>query len=297
MDVCLNGMMLEGSEASLTVDDAGFQHAVGLFETMSVYHGHVFRLEAHLQRIADSAQSLGLVRELDTDRCRNVVQQTIEHNKLDRARLRLTVTAGRTSLLRPSQNSHQSDPTILVEPSPPTEYDEAYFTKGIMVLIGPPAANPFDALAGHKTLSYWHRMITLRRAASVGGGEVIWLNTSNHLASGSVSNLFLVKNGELFTPFARGEEVESALPAPVLPGITRAAVIEQASAMKTPVTRRMLSVADLLDADEVFLTNSSWLVLPVTHVEKKTIGDGGVGSVTKRMREAILDLVERETTN
>ena len=277
--------------------DAGFQHAVGLFETMSVYHGTCFRLEAHLTPDSPKAPSLwGWSVELDTDQCRNAVQQTIEHNKLDRARLRLTVTAGRTHCCD-TPNSHQSDPTILVEPSPPTEYDEAYFTKGIMVLIGPPAANPFDALAGHKTLSYWHRMITLRRAASVGGGEVIWLNTSNHLASGSVSNLFLVKNGELFTPFARGEEVESALPAPVLPGITRAAVIEQASAMKTPVTRRMLSVADLLDADEVFLTNSSWLVLPVTHVEKKTIGDGGVGSVTKRMREAILDLVERETTN
>ncbi len=85
-------------------------------------------------------------------------------------------------------------------------------------------------------------------------------------------------------------------PAPVLPGITRAAVIELAESLGLSVHRRMLGIADLLDADEAFLTNSSWLVLPVTRVEKKPIGGGTVGEVTTRLRTGILEMVERETT-
>ena len=298
MDVYVNGEMVDGSEANIPFHDAGVQHGVGLFETMGVYGGRVFRLEAHLRRLSESAQSLGLTPDLDVDRCHQAIDQTIQHNELVRARLRLTVTAGTTSWLRTAPHArHPPTPTVLVEASRPTEYDPAYFEKGIMVLVGPPAAHPFDRLAGHKTLSYWHRLITLRQAASAGGGEVIWLNSSNHLASGAVSNLFLVKEGALFTPIARGEEVVAALPAPVRPGVTRAAVIEQAAQMNLSVTRRMLSVADLLEADEVFLTNTSWLVLPVKCVEKKQIGHGQVGPVTTRLRDAILNLIDRETSD
>lgn len=299
MQVYLNGEMVDASHARIAIADAACQHAVGLFETMSVHHGRPFRLDAHLDRLANSARSLGLTRQPDKDGYRQAVRATIAQNQLDRARIRLTVTPGQTSLLRTAepQSPTAASPTILVEPSEPTQYAPAYFEQGIMAVMGPAAANPFDALGGHKTLSYWHRLITLRQAASSGGGEVIWLNTSNHLASGAVSNLFLVKEGRLLTPFARGEEVEGALPAPVLPGVTRAAVIELAESMAIPVTRRMLSVTDLLEADEVFLTNSSWLVLPVTRVELKTIGQGGVGPTTGRLREAILGLIERETAD
>ncbi|MCG8512001.1 MAG: aminotransferase class IV, partial [Rhodospirillales bacterium] len=154
----------------------------------------------------------------------------------------------------------------------------------------------FDPTAGHKTLSYWQRLRTLRQAASVGAGEAIWLNISNHLASGAISNAFLVKDGELNTPIARGEEPEGGLPAPVLPGITRAAVIELAERERIAVKKQMLSIEDLLEADEVFLTNSSWLMLPVTKVEQKVIGDGKVGPMTHMLREALLMTVQSETS-
>ena len=158
---------------------------------------------------------------------------------------------------------------MVVTAAPPTQYDAGFFEQGITALIARPGANPFDPAAGHKTLAYWSRLRTLRQAAAAGAGEAIWLNVTNHLASGAVSNLFIVKDETLLTPYARGEEVPEALPAPVLPGITRAAVIELAHTLDLPVQRRMLSVNDLLEADEVFLTNSSWLVLPVSRVEKK----------------------------
>lgn len=294
LDVYLNGQMLPAGKAAIAIDDAGFQHAVGLFETFGVYGGRAFRLEAHLKRLRQSAQELGLARDVDVDSLRRAVQQTIEHNELVTARVRLTLTAGPVSLLR-GTDATAAPLTVLVVASPPTEYDSEYFRRGITALIAPALANPLDPLAGHKTLAYWSRLRTLRQAASVKAGEAIWLSITNHLASGAVSNVFLVKGGELHTPFARGEEVPGALAAPVLPGITRGAVIELAEAAGIGVRRRMLSVSDLLDADEVFLTNSSWLVLPVTRVEKKPIGGGEVGPITQRLRQELLKLIERET--
>lgn len=296
MDVYLNGQMIPSADARVSVEDAGFTHAVGLFETMSAHHGRVFRLNAHLDRIGRSAVELGLTRGLDLPGLREAVERTLRHNQLQRARMRLTITAGEVSMLRPAPDQ-PPQPTVLVVATEPTLYDPATFENGIMALIAPPGANPFDPLAGHKTLAYWSRLRILRQASSMGAGEAIWLNISNHLAGGTVSNIFLVRDGTLLTPIARGEELSAALPAPVLPGTTRAAVMELAVKMDIPVERRMLTVEDLLDADEVFLTNASWQVLPVTRVEKKTIGDGRVGGMTRRLRQGLLTLIEQETLN
>lgn len=294
MDVYVNGNMLDLSQRAIRVDDAGLLHGVGLFETMAVHHGRVFRLQGHLERLTLSASSLGLSRNLDSSTLQHAIEATIRHNQIDRGRLRLTVTAGALSLLNEPPR-HAPQPTIMVTPSAPTIYDPACFESGIMVQIAGQGANPFDPLAGHKILNYWSRLHTLRQAAAVNAGEAIWLNTSNHLASGAVSNLFLVKDGCLKSPFARGEEVPDALPAPVLPGVTRQVVLEIASSKKIPIECRMLSVEDLLEADEVFLTNSSWGVLPVTRVEKRTIADGKVGQMTSQLRSALLKLMDTET--
>lgn len=294
MDVFLNGQMIPQDQATVSIDDAGFQHSIGLFETMAAYHGKIFRLQQHLDRLKDSAQSMGLTQELDTKALAVAVNQTLEHNKLTEARLRLTMTAGAISMLKGAKPAPPM-PTLLIVPSEPTQYDPAYFETGITVLIAPAGANPFDPMAGHKTLNYWPRLRTLRQAASVGAGEAIWLNVSNHLASGSISNLFLVKDGVLLTPFARGEEVENAIPAPVLPGITRAAILEIAEAQGIEVKKQMLSIEDLLGADEVFLTNSSWLVLPVSHIEKNQIAEGKAGQLTTQLRGLLLDLIQSET--
>ncbi len=293
MDIYLNGQFFAPGAARVSVEDAGFQHAVGLFETFQAYRGKAFRLEQHLGRLEASAQTLGLVRELDKAALRTAVEQTIAHNKLDRARLRLTLSAGEVSMLRcdPGQGP---TPTVAIVPSPPTAYDPAYYEHGVRVVLYNQAANPFDPVAGHKTLAYWSRLRSLRQAAGVGAAEAIWLSVTNHLTSGAVSNLFIVRDGALLTPIARGEEVGGALPAPVLPGITRAAVIELAEAAGVTVKRQMISAEDLLNAEEAFLTNSGWGVLPVTRVEKATIAGGEVGPMTNTLRESLDTLIEKE---
>ncbi|MEM1354586.1 MAG: aminotransferase class IV [Planctomycetota bacterium] len=298
MQIYLNGQLVPADSARVSVEDAGLQHAVGLFETMFCYQGRVFRLDQHLKRLKRSAEVLGLAATLDPAPLADAVRQTIDANQLDHARLRLTLTAGTLSMLRqegaPAVKVTQ---TVAVVPSEPTQFDPAYFEQGVGVTVYKQAANPFDDTAGHKTLNYWPRLRSLRQAAAAGCSETIWLSITNHLASGAVSNLFLVKDGRLLTPIAHGEEKEQSLPAPVLPGVTRRAVIETAESMGITVERRMLSVEELLEADEVFLTNSNWRVLPVVRVEQREIADGKPGRITSDLRERVLALIEQETTS
>ncbi|MFN3168952.1 MAG: aminotransferase class IV [Phycisphaeraceae bacterium] len=298
MKTYLNGELIDDEQALIPSQDAGFLHGVGLFETVFAYHGRGFRLDRHLDRLKRSAAELGLAADMATEPLAEAVQQTLSANELEHARLRLTVTAGTLSMLRGDDgDAMKVVQTVCVQAQHPTAFAPGYFDQGVRVRLYGQGANPFDITAGHKTLNYWARLRSLRQAAAADCAEAIWLSVTNHLASGAVSNLMLVKDGRLLTPIARGEEQPDALPAPVLPGVTREAVIELAQAKGIAVEKRMLTVEDLLDADEVFLTNSNWKVLPVVAVEQKTIGDGKVGDVTRGLREQLLALIENETTS
>jgi len=295
----LNGQFFDDDDARISCQDAGLQHGVGLFETMFAHNGQVFRLDRHLARLKRSAQELGLSADMDTAPLADAVQKTLAENQLDHARLRLTLTAGTLSMLKADDDSSEAmrvTQTVLVQVQQPTAFAPGYFEQGVRARLYGQAANPFDITAGHKTLNYWARLRSLRQAAAGDCAEAIWLSVTNHLASGAVSNLFLVKDGALLTPIARGEEKPDALPAPVLPGITREAVVELAQAQGLAVEKQMLTVEDLLDADEVFLTNGNWKLLPIVAVEQKDIADGKVGPTATALRGALMELIENETT-
>lgn len=293
MHIWLNGEFVTREQAQVSVFDAGYQHAVGLFETIGARNGRGFRVPAHLERLLHSATELLLTQRLRTEPLAEAIQRTIERNELEDARIRLTVTGG--DLSAPAATRAAGiDPTILIVAQPPTLYPPAFFEQGVSVIIADGRVNPLDTMAGHKTLYYWPRVHALQVAAARAAGEAIWFSVTNHLASGSVSNVFLVKDDVLLTPIAHGEEPEGGMRAPVLPGITRRAIIELAEDEGMLVERKMLDINDLLQADEVFLTNSSWGVLPIVQVEKEKISDGAVGERTARLRNQWEKLVERE---
>ena len=216
------------------------------------------------------------------------------------------------------------DPTVMIVCQAATTYPVPMFDRGVRATVGETRANPFDPFQGHKTLNYWWRLRELQIAASKGGAEAILLSITNHLASGCVSNVMIAKDGELLTPIARGEEGRTSntpdseharagsgdkgvpttpasaepgaktvdpryLPSPVLPGITRQWAIDTAELKGIRVRREMLSVGELLAADEVLLTNSSWGVLPVIGVEKATIGSGMPGPIAQLLRKQWLE--------
>lgn len=297
--VFLDGQFVTRAQAQVSAFDAAFQHGVGLFETMHAVttpDGVMVRdLDEHLDRLQASAARLGLSDDLKTGPLGEAVNETVRRARYKHTRVRLTVTGGDLNLLQTHGRSNHR-PTVMIQATPATSYPEEMFAKGVMATLGEARANPLDPTSGHKTLNYWWRLRELQNAAAKGAGEAIVFQVSNHLCGGCVSNLFVVDGGSLITPIAQGEEDEFATPAtregsipsPVLPGITRMRVIEKAKAMGVNTTRRMMTIDDLLDADEVFLTNSSWGVLPVVRVEAEMIGEGTVGEVSKKLREAVV---------
>lgn len=313
-DTFLNGRFLTRSEAELSAFDAGFQHAVGLFETMTAVnagspdetdaaetdsHVDIIHVDWHMQRLAASASELGLTEALDVRGLQEAAYLTVEKSGLcdapgSRARVRLTVTGGDLSMLNTAAARDYS-PTVLIQVQPATPYPPEMFEQGVLVTIAQQRANPFDPMNGHKTLNYWGKLRELQQAGAVGAAEALNFSISNHLACGCVSNIFIVKDGTVATPIARGEEQriagtnddgtpKPALPSPVLPGVTRRFIMEQCAEQNIDLRVRMITAEELLEADEVFLTNSSWGVLPVRAIEGNEIGEPG--AVTKKMRDA-----------
>ncbi|MFI4916423.1 MAG: aminotransferase class IV [Phycisphaerales bacterium JB060] len=305
--VFLNGRLLrdDDPEASVSLSDAGFMHGVGLFETMTARHTpsgvRVVRVDEHVGRLVGSAKELGLAGSLRAGPLAEAVEHTaqshLENRSGETARLRLTVTGGDLNLVRREAErvgAGAQTPTVAIVAQSATVYPQELYERGGMMVVADAKANPFEPTAGHKTLNYWWRLRELQNALAKGGTEALVFSITNHVCGGSVSNVFAVKDGELLTPIARGEEADvagksGAMPSAVLPGVTRAAVLEIAREQGLACQRRMLAIGDLLDADEVFCTNASFGVLAMTRIEGREIGDGAVGPISRRLREALLE--------
>jgi len=302
LTIWLNGDFLDPSEApagAIAPLDAGLQHGVGLFETMTATtrenEPHIHHLDRHIARLLTSAAQLGLAHPTQ-QQIREATIAATRRCAEPRTRVRVTITGGDLNLLaraRARAHAHAPDtpaahPTLLVVAQRAPEYPPEMFQRGIATRIA--RANPFNPTDAHKTLNYWWRLRELGHASRVDAGEALVFSVTNHLVGACVSNAFVIKDQRLLTPIARGEEHQvggkGAIPSATLPGITRATVLEWAVDAGLEVDRRMLTINDVLQADEIFLTNSGWGVLPVTRVEKRDIGPGRPGDVTKQAIKA-----------
>jgi len=307
MKVWINGSLFEDKDAKIGVFDAGFQHGVGLFETMIAKRGTVFRAEQHMERLANSASVLRLTEKLQIQPLVEALGQVLEENNQEDARVRLTITGGDLNMLQQTGQSGGGDPTIVIQTQPPTEYPETFYENGVLVSLASGRANPYELGAGHKTLNYWSKLLNLQLAAMQQCGESLWLTPSAHVTGGCVSNVFIVKEGTLFTPIAQGEEGGVDEPSAVLPGITRACVIELADELGIGTSKIIMTLDDVLAADEIFLTNSSWGILPVVGIraavqqedkvgtQDQPIAEGVVGNITKQLHISYEACMQRET--
>jgi branched-chain amino acid aminotransferase len=291
--VFLNDKIVAADKAAVPVTDSSYLYGIGLFETMRAVSGRVFRLTDHLRRLNQSADALGISNHYTDDQFVDAVAQTLEANRLTEARLRLQISNGPIQLPKnsppakgeyPAQRgegvlSHQSlEPStnLLITAAQFTPYPAEYYEKGVRVTLTNYRQNAHDPFAGHKTTCYGPRLTALKDAHQKLATEALWFTTENLLAEGCVSNVFLVKEGQLYTP---------PVQTPVLPGIARRTVIELAEAADIPCHEQPLAIDDLLAADEVFLTNVIMEVLPVTAVEAHTVATGTPGTLTKQFIE------------
>ncbi|MGE3182626.1 MAG: aminotransferase class IV [Phycisphaerae bacterium] len=286
--VAINGELKSADEARVSVFDSGFMQGIGLFETMRAYQGRVFRIGRHLDRLIRSARQLGWATLPEPEEMREAVSAVLGACEQAEARVRLTVTTGS---LRAAVDSEEAPRLTIVASATDSRsggYDSRLYEKGVIAAVSRYRQNPFDPTTGHKTTSYFSRLASLREAVAAGAIESIWFTLDQHLAEGAISNVFLVKNDVLYTP-----PVET----PVLPGITRAAVLELAKVLRIDVSESPLTLDDVLGADEMFVTNSMMEVLPVIQLEKERIGDGKPGDVTAQLLNAYRATVAEESND
>jgi branched-chain amino acid aminotransferase len=287
----LNGDLVDEDAPNLSLRDTGLLHAAGVFTTMRASGGRVFRLEQHLGRLRKSCEALFVPLQFSDADLAGAVDDVLGQNNFTDARLRLTVTRGQAT--QDALHGTHLTPNCFLTATDLQPYPEQYYQQGLTVmLLDEQKLNPYDLQAGHKTLNYFSRLAALREAVRRGAGEALWFNVHNYLQSACVANVFVVKDGALVTPPTpeelRDSKIGEACPYPrsnVLPGVTRGAVLELARANDIPTRIEALTVNHVLEADELFLTNSIVRVMPVGRVEQHKVGDGTPGPVTRRLME------------
>jgi branched-chain amino acid aminotransferase len=276
--VFLNDGLVDAGKAVVAANDSGFLYGSGLFETMRCENGVVFRLDDHLDRLFASAKALSIYNSFDKKYMTDAVYAVLQANGFVDARLRLTLTGG-------AMASDNRKSTLLVAATGLQGYPGEFYQKGILVVLCPFRQNTSEPTCGHKTTSYFSRMLALQDAHNKGGAESLWFTTGNVLAEGCISNVFLVKDSALYTP---------RLSTPVLSGIARKTVCEIAERNQIKLEEKDLGIDDLLAADEIFLTNVIMKVMPVVGIEKHVVGTGRVGLVAKKMLGLFDDYVKKE---
>lgn len=267
--VFLNDKLVDIEKAFVSVTDSGFLYGAGLFETMRSYNGVVFCLKDHLDRLFFSAGALSINNTYERKYITEVIYKVLRANKLTDGRLRLTLTGGPMS-----ESEEHRKATLLVTATKLQPYPAEYYKRGVLVALCPFKQNPAEPVYGHKTTSYLSRMIGLNSAHRKRAAEALWFTIDNRLAEGCISNVFLVKDSALYTP---------PIETPVLAGVARKTVCQIALKNSIKLVEKDLYISDVLDADEIFLTNVIMQIMPVSRLEKHTIGDGKVGATTKKL--------------
>jgi len=278
--VFLNDKLVDIDKACISVTDSGFLYGAGLFETMRSYNGVVFSLKDHLDRLFFSAGSLSIENSYDRKYITEAIYKVLKANKLTDARLRLTLTGGPMS-----EPEEKRRATLLITATKLTPYPAEYYKNGVLVVLCPFRQNPSEPIYGHKTTSYFSRMLGLKLAHKKRAAEALWFTVDNRLAEGCISNVFLVKDSALYTP---------PIVTPVLAGVARKTVCQLALKNSIKLVEKDLYIDDVLSADEMFLTNVIMQIMPISRVEKHTVGDGKVGPETEKLQKYFDEFIKSE---
>ncbi|HUK37799.1 MAG TPA: branched-chain-amino-acid transaminase [Methanomicrobiales archaeon] len=285
MWIYLDGRFVQREEAKVSVFDHGLLYGDGVFEGIRAYNGKVFRLEAHLDRLYDSAKTINLVPPVTKKEFAGLVLETLRKNKLRDAYLRPVITRGVGDLgLDPRKCAK---PTVFIIA---TEWGAMYgdlYDRGLKAVSVSVRRNAAESLPPNaKTLNYLNNILAKMESYLKGGDEAIIFDTNGYLSEGSGDNIFVVKNGVLATPPNLNN----------LRGITQQVVVECAEELGIGIQWKNMGFHDLYTADEVFVTGTAAEVAPIVDVDGRTIGDGKPGPVTQKLMKAFREVTKREGT-
>lgn len=272
--VNINGVLLPRDEARVSVFDSVVQGGDAVWEGLRVYRGRIADLYGHLQRLQDSAKALAFTAVPSSTEVRDAVFTTLEANGMrDMAHIRLTLTRGEkvTSGMNPRFNQSGCTLIVLAEWKPPV-----YSADGIRVITASTRRNTpqcLDSRIHHNNLL--NNILASIEANVAGVDSAVMLDIDGFLAETNDTNLFLVRDGEVLTPF----------PDACLPGLTRRMVLQICEARGIPRAERRLTLTDLYAADEVFTSGTMGELTPVIEADGRPIGDGQAGEITRKLQE------------
>ena len=275
MKIFIDGKYCSERDAKVSVFDHGLLYGDGVFEGIRAYNGRVFKLKEHIDRLYYSAKAILLEIPMTPAQMMNATVETIRANKLRDCYVRLIVTRGIGTLgLNPRSCKK---PSVIIIAGKIQVYPPELYARGMDIVTVPPVRNLHSALnPAIKSLNYLNNILAKIEANNAGVEEAVMLNGEGFVAECTADNLFIVKNGELFTP---------PLSAGALYGITRQTVIELAQEAGLKVSEPNLTRYDLFNADECFLTGTGAEIMPVIKIDGRVIGSGKPGVLTRKLVE------------
>jgi 4-amino-4-deoxychorismate lyase len=263
----LNGEIVTSELATISIFDHGYLYGVGLFETFRTYNGHPFLLENHLDRLELGCKQVGMVWERDTERVKEQITTLLQSNQLEDGYFRLNVSAGSQPIGLPSE--------------PYTRLTEALFVKELPQRITEKRLSTVktkrNTPEGSQRLKSHHYLNNiLAKQETPLNAEGVFLTAQGKVAEGIVSNLFFIRQGELFTP---------ALTTGILNGITRECVLHLANKLGLHVHQGEYDLVFAREADEVFVTNSIQEIMPVIQWDEQVYASQNEVSLTQRIKQ------------
>jgi branched-chain amino acid aminotransferase len=273
--IFIDGKYCSERDAKVSVFDHGLLYGDGVFEGIRAYHGHVFKLKEHIDRLFYSAKAILLEIPMSHAQLMRATVETCRANKLRDGYIRLVVTRGVGTLgLNPSTCKK---PSVIIIADKIQLYPPELYQRGLDIITVPTTRNLHSALnPAIKSLNYLNNILAKIEANNAGVEEAVMLNAEGFVAECTGDNLFIVKNRALFTP---------PLSAGALYGITRQTVIELAEEAGLKVSEPNLTRYDLFNADECFLTGTGAELIPVVKIDGRVIGTGKPGPITRRLEE------------
>ena len=272
MKVYIDGQFYDKKDAKISVYDHGLLYGDGVFEGIRVYHGKVFKLKAHVERLFDSAKAIGMKVPMTQRECAQAILDTVKQSP-GCEYLRPVITRGAGSLGIDPRKCEK--PCVIIIADTISLYPKECYDIGLNVAtVGTMRNHPAATNARVKSLNYLNNVMARMEATLSNCQEALMLNHKGDISECSGDNIFLVKRGEIFTP---------SIDAGILDGITRGCVIGLARKHNITVHQCALSRFDVYVADECFLTGTAAEIVPVATVDGRTIGTGKAGPITKKL--------------
>ena len=284
--IYIDGVFCEEQDAKISVFDHGLLYGDGVFEGIRFYNGRVFRLDAHLERLEDSARAICLTLPLSRAEMTHALLETIRKNEMRDGYIRLVVTRGIGDLgLNPKLCSK---PTVIIIAAPIKLYPQELYARGLDVITcATRRVTPSVLSPAVKSLNYLNNIMAKIEANQANAGEGLMLNEQGFVAECTADNIFVIKKGAVLTP---------PVSAGALGGITRGVVLELAAELGLPVSEPDLTRYDIYTADECFLTGTGAEVIPVVRLDSREIGAGKPGPITAKFIARFHELTQKSGT-